>query len=188
VKAKGKCEGSCTGKCDVEMKAPQCSGEVKPPEMSAECKGNCDAKLSAELECTPPMVQVTFTGAADMEAVNKLKAALEADLPALLKVSVGMKGALEKAAVSVKSSVEGVAGAVKADSSALLKAGACIKSAVEAQVRQLPRSTCRSRPALLRALPLRRVDSRASSLNGRRSFGDAAHRVFVVSENDERLL
>ncbi|HTM46539.1 MAG TPA: hypothetical protein VL137_16385 [Polyangiaceae bacterium] len=134
MKAKGSCSGSCSGKCDVEMKAPQCSGEVKPPKMSAECQGNCDAKLSAELECTPPMVQVTFEGKADVQAAAKLRTALEADLPKLLKVAVGMKASAEKALVSVKASVEGVAGAIKADSSAVLKAGACIEAAMQAQV------------------------------------------------------
>src|SRR6478609_4974593 len=37
VKANGKCEGTCSGGCSVEFKEPKCSGEVKPPEMSAEC-------------------------------------------------------------------------------------------------------------------------------------------------------
>jgi hypothetical protein len=45
-----------------------------------------------------------------------------------------MKASAEKALVSVKASVEGVAGAIKADSSAVLKAGACIEAAVQAQV------------------------------------------------------
>ena len=83
------------------MKAPKCSGEVKPPEMSAECKGNCDAKLSAELECTPPMVQIAFEGSVDVQAAAKLRTALEANLPALIKVSVGMKASVEKAMASV---------------------------------------------------------------------------------------
>ena len=39
LKAEAKCEGTCSGKCSAEMKAPKCEGEVKPPEMSAECKG-----------------------------------------------------------------------------------------------------------------------------------------------------
>jgi hypothetical protein len=136
VKAAGKCEGECSGKCDVEMKAPKCSGEVKPPEVKAECKGQCDAKLSASMECTPPSVQIVFEGGGnvDVQAQAKLKAALEANLPALLTVSVGMKGHVEKAMASVKGSLEGISAAIQADSTAVLKAGMCIKAALEAQV------------------------------------------------------
>src|SRR6478735_6454751 len=63
--AKGECKGTCSGKCSVEMKAPKCSGTVKPPEMSAECKANCDAEVNGKAECKPPQVFVKVEGAAD---------------------------------------------------------------------------------------------------------------------------
>ena len=44
--------------------------------MSAECKANCDAEISAKMECRPATVMVKIDGAADMQAANKLKAAL----------------------------------------------------------------------------------------------------------------
>jgi hypothetical protein len=133
MKASGKCEGECSGKCDVEMKAPKCSGTVKPPEMSGECKANCDAEVSGKVECTPARVVAKLDGSADVQAATKLKGALEAHLPALLKVSMGMKGRLEGVQASVKSSLEGVKAAVEGGGAAALKVAGCFAASLEAQ-------------------------------------------------------
>ncbi len=135
MQAKGECKGECSGKCDVEMKAPKCSGEVKPPEMSAECKANCNAEVSGKLECQPASVMVKIDGAADAQAAAKLKAALAKDLPAILKVTMGMKGKLENVAASVKGSLEGAQAAVTSGGDAALKVGACFASSIEAQAK-----------------------------------------------------
>lgn len=132
--ASGECSGTCSGSCDVKMEAPKCSGEIKPPEMSAECEANCDAKVSGEVECTPASVKVKIAGAADAEASSKLVAALEANLPALLKVTLGMKGRIESAVASVGATVEGLQAVVKGGADAALKVGACVAAAVKAQV------------------------------------------------------
>jgi hypothetical protein len=116
------------------MKAPKCSGTVKPPEMSAECKSKCDAKVSAQLECTPPSVEVVVTGAADAKVAAQLKTALTKSLPALLTITVGMKGTVERATASVQASLESLQSAVTADANVALKAGGCIAAALEAQV------------------------------------------------------
>jgi len=131
--AKGSCKGECSGKCDVEMKAPKCSGEVKPPEMSAECKANCDAEISAKMECRPATVMVKIDGAADVQAANKLKAALHANLPALLKITMGMKGKLEAVVKNVEASIKGVEAAVQGGGDAAMKVGACFVGSVKAQ-------------------------------------------------------
>jgi hypothetical protein len=101
--------------------------------MSAECEGSCDAEISGKLECTPARVLVKIEGSADVEAANKLKAALEANLPALLKVTMGMKGAIEDASASVQAGIEGVQAVVKGGGSAAMKAGMCVAGAVKAQ-------------------------------------------------------
>lgn len=132
VKGQAKCEGTCSGGCSAEIKAPKCSGEVKPPEMSAECQSNCNAELTAKAECTPPRVVVKFEGAADAEAAAKLKAALEANLPALIAVAKGMAGKAEAAAGSVTATVEGVGAAVKGGGAAALKIAGCFASSVQA--------------------------------------------------------
>jgi hypothetical protein len=133
VKAKGECKGECSGKCDVEMKAPKCSGEVKPPQMSAECKAHCNAEVNAKLECRPATVAVKIDGAADAQASMKLKAAFTKDLPAILKVSMGMKGKLEGVVGNVKASLEGAEAAVKGGGDAALKVGACFVGSLKAQ-------------------------------------------------------
>jgi hypothetical protein len=114
IKGSARCSGTCTGGCSVKMKAPHCTGEAKPPKMSAECEAECNAKVSAKLKCVPARVAVTFDGAKNMAAAGKLKAALQAHLPAILKVSIGMKNKLVKASRQIKTVVNGVKGSVKA--------------------------------------------------------------------------
>lgn len=133
MQAKGECKGSCSGKCSVEMKAPKCSGTVKPPEMSAECKANCDAEINGKAECKPATVFVKIEGAADAEAGMKLKTALTKNLPGLLKVSMGMKGKLEGITGSVKAAAEGAQAAVTSGGAAALKVGGCFASSLKAQ-------------------------------------------------------
>jgi hypothetical protein len=133
VQAKGECKGECSGSCNVEMKEPKCSGEVKPPQMSAECKAHCNASVKAKLECKPASVVVKVEGSADAQASLKLKTALVKDLPAILKVSMGMKGQLASVVGEVKSSLEGAEAAVKGGGDAMLKVGGCFAGSLKAQ-------------------------------------------------------
>lgn len=107
LKASAKCEGTCTGKCTAEMKAPKCTGEVTPPKMSADCKAHCDASVSAKMECTPASVGVAASGAADVKAFENFKAALEKNLPLVLKVAIGMGDRAGKMAANGKAVIEG---------------------------------------------------------------------------------
>lgn len=133
IKGQAKCEGSCSGGCSAEIKAPKCSGTVKPPEMSAECKANCDAKVNAKVECTPASVTLEASGAADAQAFAKLKGAIEKNLPGILKVTLGMKARLEGAVAQVKASIEGVKAAVSGGGSAALKIAGCFAASLKAQ-------------------------------------------------------
>ncbi len=110
--AAAKCEGTCRGDCSVEMKAPKCEGEMKPPKASAECEAHCDAQVQAEVECTPPRIAVRIDGAANAELAAKYKAALEANLPAIINIAVGMKDQALSIAGDAKAVVEGVNAAV----------------------------------------------------------------------------
>jgi hypothetical protein len=114
LKAKAKCEGTCTGGCSAEMKAPKCTGEVKPPQMSADCKAHCDADASVKMDCTPAKVGLAVTGAADAALASKLQATIEKNFPLVLKVAVGIGDRGAKVAANVQSVVEGVSGSVKA--------------------------------------------------------------------------
>jgi hypothetical protein len=114
MKAKAKCEGTCTGSCTAEMKAPKCTGEVKPPQMSADCKAHCDANVSAKMDCTPAKVGLVITGAADAAAAGKFQATIEKNLPLVLKIAIGVGERGAKIAGNVQAVVEGVSGSIKA--------------------------------------------------------------------------
>ena len=133
VKGKAECSGSCSGGCSVELKEPKCSGEVKPPKVSAECKASCDAQVNAKVECQPARVTVQLIGTADAQAAGKLKAAIEANLPALLQVTLALRGKLARAAASVKTTLEGAKAAVSGGGAAALKVGACLAASIKAQ-------------------------------------------------------
>ncbi len=114
VEAGAKCEGTCHAKCDVDFKAPACSGQLEMPKVSADCKASCDAQVSGKLSCTPAGVSLKIDGAADAAAAAKYKAALEANLPAVLKVAIGMKDRAASLATNVTLAVDGAQAAVKA--------------------------------------------------------------------------
>lgn len=135
MQASGSCEGSCSGECSAEFEAPRCSGEIKPPEVSAECQANCDAEVKANMECTPGGLFVKVEGAADAEAAGKLQAALVANLPALLKVSIGMKDKAAGVVGNVKASLEGVQAAVQGGGKAALKVAGCFAASLDAQAK-----------------------------------------------------
>ena len=113
LKGSAKCDGTCRGECSVEMKAPKCDGKVEPPKASAECNASCETKLSADVQCRPASVAVLVDGAADAKVAGQFKAAIENNLPAILKIAVGMKDQAISAAANGKVVVEGVVAAVK---------------------------------------------------------------------------
>jgi hypothetical protein len=113
MKAAAKCDGQCTGSCSVEMKAPKCTGEVKPPEMSADCKAHCNADVSAKMECTPAKVGLAITGAADAKLAASLQGTIEKNFPLILKVAIGMGERVPKLAADVTVVVQGVQGSIE---------------------------------------------------------------------------
>ena len=67
------CEAGATAKCDVSAMAEascegSCEGEVRPPEVSAECEASVEAEANASVECTPPSLNVEFAFAAGVTA------------------------------------------------------------------------------------------------------------------------
>lgn len=130
VKGAAKCEGTCSGGCSAEMKAPKCSGDFRPPKVDATCQTNCGAKGAATAKCDPPNLRIVAKGKASTDA-QKVVAALQAGLPAVVKVQLGMSKKVLQAANNVKG-----AGAAMGDAaiSAGGKAVACVKAAVDATV------------------------------------------------------
>jgi hypothetical protein len=138
LKAKAECGGTCTGSCSVEMKAPQCTGEVTPPKATAECKGSCQAQVEAEVSCTEPKVVVNVMASADAELATRYKSGLEKHLPNILKVSIGMKdrikGVVENALAAAKAGAE----VAKAGASAGMEGAnlaSCVGARIEAAVK-----------------------------------------------------
>ncbi|MBK6698272.1 MAG: hypothetical protein IPG50_39730 [Myxococcales bacterium] len=113
LNASAKCEGTCTGKCSAEFKEPKCTGEVKPPEMSADCKAKCNVDVQAKAECTPAMVALRISGAADAKVAEQFKVSVEKHLPAILKVAIGIGENGAKMAGQVGELVGAVEGSVK---------------------------------------------------------------------------
>jgi hypothetical protein len=132
LKASAKCDGQCTGKCSVEMKAPKCTGEVVPPKVSAECKASCDAKVNGKLECSPAKVALKVEGAADAAITAKYKGAIEKNLPAILKIAIGMKDRASSIAANVQGAVDGAQASVKAAAGASPMSGAALTACVAA--------------------------------------------------------
>jgi hypothetical protein len=80
------CNGSCTGGCSVALKAPKCTGKLKPPSAScqgsADCNASCEASASARIECKEPSVEIS--GAAEFQAVITT---LKLNLPKIFAVA-----------------------------------------------------------------------------------------------------
>jgi hypothetical protein len=89
VEGKAECSGECSGGCDVEMEAPKCSGEFKPPSVSVDCQMNCSAKTAAQVSCTPPSVDIKIEGEASAE-VQALVDGLQVALPKIINIQIGM--------------------------------------------------------------------------------------------------
>ena len=123
------CEGDCTGGCSVDVRAPKCKGELKPPSAScmanADCSGSCEASASARAECKEPSMEITST------LDPKIIASLKLNLPRIYALA-GARGQL------LLKNAEAVAGfgadfSGNADLGSLsLKAAACIVPAADA--------------------------------------------------------
>jgi hypothetical protein len=133
MKAAASCQGTCTGKCSVAMQAPKCTGKVEPPQMSAECKAKCDARVNAHAECTPPHLALRIAGSADAKAEATFRAAVEKNLPAILKVAIGTGKHVEELAGNMKVVIEGVQASVQGAGDAITvgKLTACIGAPVK---------------------------------------------------------
>jgi hypothetical protein len=117
------------------MKAPRCTGDVKPPKASAECDANCDASVQARVQCTPARVSLLVEGAADAAAAAKYRAAIQRNLPAVLKIAVGMKDQALAVSGNVNAVVKGVQSTVstlKGSGSAGARLAACVAAPFKA--------------------------------------------------------
>jgi hypothetical protein len=145
----GKCEGACSGECEttgraecpgkcatgcsVALAEPKCSGNVRVPDTTNECKASCRAKLNAELSCRPATVVVKVTNAKSADNASKLTRALEASLPALAKVNLRMDAELVEVTASVHSALEDMRKALSEGGAAARKVESCLAAALKTE-------------------------------------------------------
>ncbi|MCC7537053.1 MAG: hypothetical protein IT379_12605 [Deltaproteobacteria bacterium] len=65
AEASGRCEGECRGGCSVAFTEPRCTGTVQPPNVSADCRAACDARLDAQATCQPGEATLVINGELD---------------------------------------------------------------------------------------------------------------------------
>jgi len=109
-KASANASVKCDGTCDADYEPLKCTGgELKGGcQVDAKCDANCDASVQAKAQCTPPTVNIAFSGAADVQAAGKLQATLKANLgvvyafkarlEAMGKIAANLSGNIEAAA------------------------------------------------------------------------------------------
>lgn len=153
----GSCEGSCSGGCegecivevteggcdecyagcDVEGEPLRCEGGELVVEASAECEAACDAELSLDAECTPPLVFVTLDG--DLAGIEDTAAryvdALEVGLPALLEIAEQAGLVLDAMVVVADTAGEGMGAAVNLGAKAIACAGLTVAASVDIRVK-----------------------------------------------------
>ena len=97
VATKGACQARCSasGKCDLSANPLVCSGGTLANGycsggkleggcmVDAKCDGSCDVTVAAGAVCDPPTVAANVTGASNAATAATLKAAIEANLPAI---------------------------------------------------------------------------------------------------------
>jgi hypothetical protein len=130
---KSECPGLCSGGCDKPLREPKCSGNVKLPDTTNECKANCRTKLNADLVCKPAKVSVSASSAKDPQGASKLKNALQASLPALAKINLRMNAALVEVTESVHASLKGMKKAVSGEGAAGRKVEGCLTAALKTE-------------------------------------------------------
>jgi len=110
VQCAGTCNGTCDGECKGGNEGGQCNGECKGTckgecqgyadvDASAECQATASVNANVKAECTEPKLTVGFDAAmvVDKSKLETAKKAVEAGMPALLKLGAYAKGPLRGA-------------------------------------------------------------------------------------------
>lgn len=135
LKAAAKCSGSCSGGCSVEIKAPKCSGEFKPPKVDANCQASCAAEGAASASCDPPSLKIKATGKIGGTDAQKLVNGLQVALPKIVKIQLGTgKKLVNTVEGLVKSGAALKDVAANAGAKALVCIGMAGKAAADASV------------------------------------------------------
>ena len=105
-------EAECAGSCDAEC-GGSCEGSFTPPSASADCDATADceaqasAQASANLECTPPQLDISFTFNADLDGDGAAQAAFTAKMTELRVRGVAILQGMAKLSALITGEVEG---------------------------------------------------------------------------------
>jgi hypothetical protein len=83
AEASAQCTGECRGSCSVEWERPYCTTDYEPPQVDAECRAACEARVEASMECTPGSTELVVTNPPSGETlarIERLRAAVAAGL------------------------------------------------------------------------------------------------------------
>lgn len=130
---KAECSGTCSGSCSEKMSMARCDEIVAPPELAPECSALCTAQTAGKLSCSGGFLEVAVFSAKDQTAAESLRASVAPRLKEILSVGDGMYPGLEKAAVAVKTALEGLEQTAAENEEFGKKAGDCIKLAQKKQ-------------------------------------------------------
>ena len=91
----GICDGVCAGKCTVDLTEEKCVGDLKPLDVSSNCRARCDLAVINKTECAIPQVGYVLGNTTATHEADAMKAALDKAFPDLMRIlaEVGPQGA-----------------------------------------------------------------------------------------------
>jgi hypothetical protein len=131
--AQVQCDGACKGGCEGTMKAPQCTGQFKPPVVDASCHAACVGAATAEVVCEKPQFEAGVSGGS-----KDLRQALRKHVPLVMTaVRVNAERALAsaQAVVDAGASIQGSLGDVGGDAVSCLTAGIALAGSATVNIK-----------------------------------------------------
>ena len=129
--ASATCAGECRGQCSVRFTEPTCTGRVRPPELHADCRAACDARLDARATCAPGAMRLDL--ATDVTGDAAARAArVQAAIAGGFRTVAGLRAQLERAARSGAEMARAADGLPRAVGELSAGAAACAYAASQA--------------------------------------------------------
>jgi hypothetical protein len=128
VSGKAECNGECRGGCSVDYEKPRCTGEVKPPKASADCKASCDARLNAKAECEPGKAKVVVDGnvSSNLKSkVDRVKAAIRSGYAGIEATGEKLRR-LQRTGQELRRASSRLKGSFQALGAQAIRAGQCV--------------------------------------------------------------
>jgi hypothetical protein len=134
----GGCTGECWGECTADVDPVRCQGGDIDVQASAQCEAACQAEVSFEYECDPPVPQVFVEVIGDDAEVIALATtyahALQNNLPDLVMLTVQLGYVVEATAQLVATSVDGLDAAIDMSAKAIACAYLAVDIVVEVDI------------------------------------------------------